>query len=118
MTTDQQLRNYIDQIFLRYDRDNSGTLEPNELGGFFNDIFAMMGDPRRVNQLQAMQALQSIDKNCDGRASKMELFMAFKSLMGTQQQQYGQQQGYGNQGYGNQGYGNQGYGNQGPYQKY
>lgn len=31
----------------------------------------MMGDPRRVNQAQAYQALMSIDSNNDGRASKI-----------------------------------------------
>ncbi len=31
----------------------------------------MMNDPRRINQYQAVQALQTIDKNRDGQASKM-----------------------------------------------
>ena len=33
---DNTLRSYIDQIFMKYDRDRSGTLEPNELANFFN----------------------------------------------------------------------------------
>ena len=98
-----------------YDRDHSNTLDPNELAGFFNDVFAKMGDPRRINQHQAMQALASIDRNSDGRANKMELFTALKYMTG-QQQGYGQQQqGYNQQGYNQQGYnqGQQGYGQQG-----
>jgi hypothetical protein len=122
--SDDTLRNYIDQIFMKYDTDRSGTLNANELAYFFNDIFAMMGNPKRINQMEAMQALRAIDQNNDGMASKMELFQAFKQILSQQQGSYYynqgyQQQGYGNnyqqQGYGNnyqqQGYGNQGYGN-------
>lgn len=68
---DNTLRQYVDEIFLVYDKDRSNTLEVQELAGFFNDVFAKMGDPRRINQQQAMQALASIDRNQDGRATKM-----------------------------------------------
>lgn len=102
---DNVLKQYIDQIFDRYDRDRSGTLESFELANFFNDVLAMMGDPRRINQQQATQALMAIDQNNDGRANKMELFNAFKRVI--MQQQGGN---YGQGSYGNQGYGNQGYG--------
>lgn len=68
---DSALQNYIDQIFQKYDRDNSGSLDANELALFFNDVFQLMGDPRRVDQNQARQALMAIDKNNDGRASKL-----------------------------------------------
>lgn len=67
---DDVLKNYINQIFQKYDRDNSGTLDAGELAMFFNDVFQMMGNPTRVNQQQAMQALTAIDKNNDGKASK------------------------------------------------
>ena len=63
---DNVLRQYIDQIFVKYDRDRSMTLEVYELANFFNDVFAMMGDPRRINQGQAYQALMMIDQNNDG----------------------------------------------------
>ena len=123
---DNVLQSYIDQIFSRFDRDRSGTLDPSELAAFFNDVFALMGNPTRVNDGQARSAMAAIDKNFDGKASKMELFMAFKQILASRQPQqsgYGQQQGgYGQQGYGQQGgygqqqqgsYGQQGYGQQG-----
>lgn len=69
--SDNQLRQYIDMIFSKYDRDNSGSLDARELAGFFNDLFAMMKYNMVVNDAQAMQAIRSIDKNNDGRASKM-----------------------------------------------
>jgi Ca2+-binding EF-hand superfamily protein len=47
--TDDQLRSYINQIFARYDRDKSGSLDASELAGFFNDLFQMMGYSMKVN---------------------------------------------------------------------
>ena len=71
MIDDRTLQGYIDKVFANYDRDRSGTLDPNELAGFFNDIFQMTGNPTRINQNQAMQAIRAIDSNSDGKASKM-----------------------------------------------
>lgn len=34
--SDNVLRSYIDQIFAKYDRDGSQSLDANELGMFFN----------------------------------------------------------------------------------
>ena len=68
---DNVLQQYIDQIFSRYDRDRSGTLDASELASFFNDVFQAMGNPTRINQQQAAQAPYAIDKNNDGKASKM-----------------------------------------------
>lgn len=76
MTTpsDATLQQYIDQVFNQFDHDRSGTLELTELANFFNSVFQAMGDPTRFNEMQARQALQAIDRNSDGRATKMELF--------------------------------------------
>ena len=62
-----------------------------------------MGNPTRVNDMQARQAMAAIDKNFDGKASKMELFLAFKQILANNQQQ----QGYGQQGGQQGGYGQQ-----------
>ena len=107
--SDGQLQQYVDQVFLRYDRDGSGILEANELTGFFNDLFQMMNHPMRITNVQALQALKAIDINNDGRANKMELFIALRQLLnknaanssGSYQNQY-QNQNYNNP-YQNQG---------------
>ena len=70
MISDQQLKQYIDQIFVKYDRDYSGNLDCNELHLFFNDVFAMTNNPTRINQQQAMAAMRVIDTDGDGQASK------------------------------------------------
>ena len=97
--SDNTLRQYIDQIFNKYDRDRNGTLDAQELALFFNDIFRLMGTNRTISQQEAYDALRTIDQNNDGKASKMELFNAFKAILARNQ--YGQG-GYGNQGH-NQG---------------
>lgn len=70
MISDAQLRQYIDQVFQKYDRNYSGSLDTNELSYFFNDIFAMTGSPYRINPQQSIAVMRAIDKNGDGMASK------------------------------------------------
>ena len=59
--SDQQLKAYIDQVFSKYDKNNSGGLDPNELAQFFNDIFSMTHNSTRVNSQQAQEAMRAID---------------------------------------------------------
>ena len=40
---DQMLVAYIDSIFNKYDTDNSGTLDEQEMTFFFNDLFKQLG---------------------------------------------------------------------------
>ena len=70
MIGDSELRQFIQQVFQKYDRDRSGSLDPNELTSFFNDVFSQMGNPTRFNMQQAQAAMTAIDKNNDGKASQ------------------------------------------------
>ena len=64
---------------------------------FFNDLFVLMGNPRRVNQYEAQQAIVEIDKNSDGQADKQELFLAFRQILSSNSQSNNStKQGYGN----------------------
>lgn len=85
--SDAQLKVYIDEIFDRYDADRSGNLDAQELANFFNDLFRTIGNPTVITPTQAQNAICSIDKNNDGKANKMELFMAFKGIISNQQYQ-------------------------------
>jgi Ca2+-binding EF-hand superfamily protein len=51
--TEAQLWQFVSTIFAKYDWNNSGSLDSNELVSFFNDIFAQCGSPTRVNLAQA-----------------------------------------------------------------
>jgi len=56
-----------------------------------------MGNPRRVNQYEAQQAIVEIDKNSDGQADKQELFLAFRQILSSNSQSNNStKQGYGN----------------------
>jgi len=68
--SDQQLIQYINDVFIKYDRDNSGGLDALELSNFFTDLYRMMGYNVQVSYPQAQMALASIDKNFDGKASR------------------------------------------------
>ena len=85
---DNQIRLYVDEVFALYDRDHNGFLDEAELAAFFNDMYAKMNIPNRImNQEQAIQCVQSIDQNYDGRVDRQELFLAFRQMWGTYQQQ-------------------------------
>ena len=60
-----------------YDRDSSGSLDMRELKGFFDDIFAKMRDPKRLNQ-QAAAALDAIDRKNNGRTNEKEFLTPLK----------------------------------------
>jgi|JI7StandDraft_1071085.scaffolds.fasta_scaffold393928_2 Ca2+-binding EF-hand superfamily protein len=47
MISDALLRTYVDEVFMTYDRDRSGSLETNELAHFFNDVFEKMNSNER-----------------------------------------------------------------------
>lgn len=67
---DQMLRSYIDQIFTKYDVDNSGSLDSREMTFFFNDLFQSLNMNIQVNEQQATEAIQSIDQNYDGKVDR------------------------------------------------
>lgn len=90
MLNDALLLNYVDEVFMIYDRDRSGSLQPTELANFFNDVFEKMHNPSRFTIQQANQALRQIDANFDGRASKKELFDTLKILMSSSNPSYNQ----------------------------
>lgn len=48
-----------------------------ELTGFFDDIFAKMRDPKRLNQ-QAAAALDAIDRKNNGRTNEKEFLTPLK----------------------------------------
>jgi Ca2+-binding EF-hand superfamily protein len=68
--TDEQLRQAIDAIFNKYDADQSGTLEDNEIFALINDAFKSLGRNKQVSQQEVRQFIQAIDKNGDGKIAK------------------------------------------------
>ena len=79
--SDDQLRQAIDAIFNKYDTDQSGTLEDNEIFNLINDAFKSLGRNRNVSKQQVLQFINAIDKNGDGKIAKPELFEILKRLI-------------------------------------
>lgn len=67
---DMMLRQYIDQVFFKYDFNRTGTLNLPELHVFLNELFMMSGIPRQVGYMEAYQALMQMDSNRDGQINK------------------------------------------------
>lgn len=103
---DDILRMYIDEVFQVYDYDRSGTLEFKEVHNFFNQLYASLNEPRRFNEAEMRQLFTTIDIQNDGKITKPELFILFKSIWDTpvQPQQHNQ---YGQNPYGQNPYGQQ-----------
>ena len=55
---DEMLKTYIDSVFSKYDTDNSGSLDGNEITFFFNDLFKSLNMNVVINQSQAMEAVR------------------------------------------------------------
>ena len=79
--TDEQLRQSIEGIFIKYDTDKSGTLEGNEIVTLINDLFKNLGRNRSVRPEEVDKFIKVIDKNNDSRISKTELFDVLKTLI-------------------------------------
>ena len=63
---DQMLKTYIDNVFMKYDTDNNGSLDVNEITVFFNDLFRSLNMNVQINQYQAIEAVREIYKDFDG----------------------------------------------------
>jgi Ca2+-binding EF-hand superfamily protein len=69
--SEEQLAKAIDAIFNKYDVDKSGTLEGNEIFSLINDAFKSLGRNRSVKAEEVSQFVKAIDKNGDGKISKI-----------------------------------------------
>jgi Ca2+-binding EF-hand superfamily protein len=79
---DEILKSYIEQIFSRYDSNTSGTLNPNEMTGFFNDLFKSLNIPLVLSAQQSLEAIKAVYPAYNGTVNRDELFTAFKVLLG------------------------------------
>lgn len=76
-----QLKMFIDELFMRYDIDRSGTLDCRELTPVFNEILMRFNIPISLSQEESRALLYQIDVNTDGRINKTELFNCIKNLV-------------------------------------
>ena len=79
--SDAQLRAAVDAVFGKYDSDNSGSLDSNEVYNLINDALNHMKANRQVNQAEVSQFVSAVDKSGDGKIQKTELYEIFKRLL-------------------------------------
>ena len=60
----------MDLIFRKYDKDNSGALDEDEIFSLMGDIFDMLGISPKPTETEARYFLQSLDNNGDGLVQK------------------------------------------------
>lgn len=85
--SDEQLKQFIMQVFLRFDTNGDGNLEAPELANLFTELYKSIGYNVNITLPLAQQAIKEIDQNGDGKISPYEIYCAFK-LMSAQSQAY------------------------------
>jgi Ca2+-binding EF-hand superfamily protein len=79
--TDQQLRDAVDAVFSKYDKDNSQSLDQNEVYSLICDAMKHMnaGNPPSKQQVDAF--VKEADKSGDGKIQKQELYGIFRKAL-------------------------------------
>lgn len=85
MSEESALREYIEQIFDKYDEQKTGTINIQQLCLFFNDIFQSIGVQLTISPSQATKAIQLVEPTFSGSANKEQAFRTFKSLISFSQ---------------------------------
>jgi len=72
----------IDSVFSLYDRDNSGTIENEELTGFLKDLLSLAKKDYDSSDLTEFEQtiMKGCDVNKDGKINKRELTMILMAL--------------------------------------
>ena len=78
--SEQQLKDAVDAVFQQFDKDNSGTLDSNEVSNLINAALKHMNSPRVASQKEVDALISNVDKNGDGKIGKVELYEIFKQV--------------------------------------
>jgi Ca2+-binding EF-hand superfamily protein len=68
--SDQQIRDIVDVVFMRYDKDSSGTLDRDEVQVLINDVFSQLEMHKLADPLEIGKFIDQIDTNRDGLIQK------------------------------------------------
>lgn len=79
-TQDLKLKQYVDDLYRKYDHHKTGSLDMLELAEAFNEILMKMGINSSLSQEEAVQLMNTIDKSKDGKVQKPEFFQCMKIL--------------------------------------
>ena len=79
--SDQQIRDAVDAVFGQFDKDNSNSLDSNEVFNLINAAFSKMSVNRQVSQDEVNNFVKAVDTSGDGQIQKPELFEIFKKVL-------------------------------------
>lgn len=79
--TEKHIRKAIDQIFVKYDKDRSGTLDLTEVKTIVEEAFRQTGTKKTIAEEDVKKFVSLVDANSDGIISKDELFLVFKKAI-------------------------------------
>ena len=72
----------MNEVFAKYDKDNSNSLDPKEVFNIVKDYFANLDTSKIVTQEEVDELVKFADKNGDGKIQRNELKALFKKILG------------------------------------
>jgi Ca2+-binding EF-hand superfamily protein len=78
---DQQLKDAVDAVFGKYDKDGNGTLDSTEVYELINDALKHMHSNKEVSQADVKGFISAVDSSGDGKIQKPELYEIFKKVL-------------------------------------
>jgi len=79
--TDIQIREAVDVVFQRFDKDGNNLLDQSEIKDFLGYALKKMHSTRPPSDKDVNRFLQKNDKSHDGKINKMEMFALLKSTL-------------------------------------
>jgi Ca2+-binding EF-hand superfamily protein len=73
MIHQEEVKELIDEIWVKYDKDNSGQLSKAEMKQFVQEYLTKLGEADRLPEKQFNAIFASIDENKDDQISKAEM---------------------------------------------
>ena len=81
--TDQQIKQYVDNVFDKYDKDKSFTLDIKELSEFLNDLILAKGGITLVNLQQAKNSMRVLNPKGDDDMTKQVFYNSLQRFNGS-----------------------------------
>jgi Ca2+-binding EF-hand superfamily protein len=84
MIHQEEVKELIDEIWVTYDKDNSGQLSKAEMKQFVKEYLTKLGEGGRLPEKQFDSMFASIDENNDGSISKAEMKEFIEKIRATE----------------------------------